>query len=314
MNGAEVNDILVFLAVVEGGSFVAGGRAFGLSRSAAGKAIARLEDRFAARLLNRTTRALDLTDAGRRLYEHGVAIRGAVEATEALSQSGTGTPRGIMRITLPDAFGRRVMLPLLRRYLDEWPDVQLEVSFSDRVTNLVEDGFDLAIRIDVSSPDRSLIARTVMTDEAVLSAAPAYLEARGTPTSTQSLNRHDLLFFASRNTRQTWRLLDTDGTWLRAQGKSRLRADSGAALRDAAVAGMGIALLPACLVEDDLGAGRLQRVLPKVDAGTVKVVALYPHKRLLDPKVRRFVDLIASSLAGARKRRPSRAMRRTSGT
>lgn len=310
MNGSEVNDVLLFLSVVESGSFVAGGRAFGLSRSAAGKAIARLEARFAARLLNRTTRALDLTDAGRRLYEHGVAIRGAVDATEALAKGGSGTPRGVLRVTLPDALGRRVMLPLLRRYLDAWPEVQLEVSFSDRVSSLVEEGFDLAIRIDVSSPDRSLVARTLMTEEAVLVAAPAYLESRGRPASIEHLGAHDLLFFASRSERQGWRLREADGTWARAQGRSRLRVDSGAALRDAALAGMGIALLPWCLVEDDVAAGALQRVLPRATAGTVKVVALYPHKRLLEPKVRRLVDLLASALAQTRKRNLPRAPRR----
>ncbi|NOU31405.1 MAG: LysR family transcriptional regulator [Polyangiaceae bacterium] len=309
MNGSEVNDVLLFLSVVESGSFVAGGRAFGLSRSAAGKAIARLEDRFAARLLNRTTRALDLTDAGRSLYENGLAMRAAIEATEAGASGSTGTPRGVLRITLPDALGRRVMLPLVRRYLDEWPEVQVEVSFSDRISNLVEDGFDLAVRIDVSSPDRSLVARTIMTDEAIVVAAPSYLDARGRPTSTQQLSTHDLLFFATRNERQAWRLLEADGTWVRAHGRSRLRVDSGAALRDAALAGMGIALLPACLVEEDIATGRLQRVLPRATAGTVKIVALYPHKRLLEPKVRHFVDLLASALAQARKRRPTPHLR-----
>ncbi len=302
MNASEINDVLLFLSVVESGSFVAGGRAFGLSRSAAGKAIARLESRFATRLLNRTTRALDLTDAGRTLYESAKAMRAAIDATEATASGSAGTPRGTVRLTLPDALGRRVMLPLLRGYLDSWPEVQLEVSFSDRVSSLVEEGFDLAIRIDVSSPDRGLVARTLMIDEAILVAAPGYLEARGKPASAEHLGAHELLFFATRGERQAWRLLEADGTWVRAQGRSRLRVDSGAALRDAALSGMGIALLPTCLVAEDLATGTLRRVLPRVGAGTVKVVALYPHKRLLDPKVRRLVDHLASALAASRQR------------
>jgi len=305
MNGSDVGDILVFLSVVESGSFVAGGRALGLSRSAAGKAVARLEARFGARLLNRTTRALDLTSAGQTLYDDGLTVRAALEATLTRASAGPGAARGTLRLTVPDAFGRRVVLPVVRRYLTEWPEVHVEMSFSDRIANLVEDGFDLAIRIGVTSPDKSLVARTVLVDEPVLCAAPAYLANHGRPSHVHHLARHDLLFFASRGERQGIRLRDPGGAWVRAQGKSRLRVDSGEALRDAAVAGMGIAFLPRFLVGDDLTAGALERVLPEVDGGKVKIVALYPHKRLLEPRVRRFIDLLVAALA------PKKGMPRT---
>jgi DNA-binding transcriptional LysR family regulator len=293
---ANLNEILVFMAVVDAGSFVAGGQALGLTRSAAGKAVSRLEDRLGTRLLNRTTRTLSLTDEGRTLYERGLRILAAVEDAEASVAGGSGTPRGVLRITVPDAFGRLVLLPLLSRYLDAWPDVQVEVSFTDRVADIVEEGFDLAVRIGNPTPDTRLVARVVARYKAVLCAAPSYLVQHGEPTHGDDLAAHDCLFFSSRTHRQSWRFRDAAGSWAKAPGRSRLRMDSGEALRDAAVAGLGIAFLPDFLVAEDLAAGRLQQVLPGLDPGAVEIVAIYPTRRLLEPRVRRFIDLMVEAL------------------
>lgn len=296
MIGSKVNDILVFLSVVDTGSFVAGGKAFGLSRSTAGKAVARLEDSYGARLLNRTTRSLDLTEEGRSLYEHGQAIRAAIEAADASIVGAPGTPRGTLRITAPDALGRRLLLPVVQRFMERWPEMQVEMSFSDRVDNIIESGFDLAIRIGVSSPDRSFIARRILTDEPVLCASPSYFDERDRPSTEEQLGLHDLLQFASRGERQGWRLGDEDGNRVRVQARVRLRLDSAEALREAALAGMGIALLPRFVIGGDIAAGRLEQVLPHVDTGTVPIVALYPHKRLLEPRVRHFIDMLIENL------------------
>lgn len=296
MIGSRVNDILIFMSVVETGSFVAGGRAFGLSRSTAGKAVARLEHSYGARLLNRTTRSLDPTDEGRSLYEHGRAIRAAIEAADASMARDSGLPRGTLRITAPDALGRRLCLPVVCEYLRRWPDTQIEMSVSDRVDNIVEQGFDLAIRVGVALPDQSFRSRTVWTDEPVLCAAPAYFEDRARPETVEQLSAHDLLQFSSQGERQGWRLMDEDGTWVRAQGRVRLRLDSAEALREAVLAGFGIALLPGILVRGDVADGRIERVLPAVNCGTLPIVALYPHKRLLEPRVRRFIDMLTEHL------------------
>ena len=226
MIGSKVNDILLFLSVVETGSFVAAGKMFGLSRSTAGKAIARLEEGYGARLLNRSTRALDLTEEGKRLYEHGLAIREAIEAADNSIASDSGVPRGVLRITAPDALGRRLLLPTVRRYLNAWPETQIEMSLSDRIDNIIEKGFDLAIRIGVSAPDQGFIARTLLRDEAILCAAPAYFDGRERPLNIEQLTRHDLIQFASRSERQGWHLQEEDGSWVRAQGEVRLRFDS----------------------------------------------------------------------------------------
>lgn len=296
MADSKVNDILVFLAVVDAGNFVAGGRTFGLSRSTAGKAVARLENSYGVRLLNRTSRSISLTDEGRKLHEHGLAIRAAIEATGAAMAGTPGVPGGLLRITAPDALGRKLLLPVVQQFLRQWPDVRVEVSFSDSVDNLVEEGFDLGIRVGVRLPDNGLVTRTILTDSPLLCAAPEYFNDRQRPTSIEQLGSHDLLQFASRGERQGWTLTDANGYRIAAPGKVRLRMDSAAALRDAALAGFGIALLPQLLLAEDIAAGRLERVLPQVACEDVPVLALYPHKRLLEPRVRQFIDLLVEQL------------------
>ncbi len=296
MQRANLSDIQVFMAVVDAGSFVAGGKAMGLSRSAAGKAVLRLEERLGTRLLNRTTRTLSLTDEGRTFYRHGLQIFATIDEAEASVAGTTGTPRGVLRLTVPDAFGRLVMLPLIGKYLEAWPEMQVEVSFTDRIEDIVDEGFDLAIRIGVTTSDSRLVSRVVARFKALLCAAPAYLAERGEPETVDDLATHDCLIFTSRNQRQAWRLPAEDGGWIRAQGRSRLRLDSGEALRDAAVAGLGIALLPDFLAAPDLAAGRLRQVLPDHQTADVNIVALYPDKRLLEPRVRRFIDLMTDEL------------------
>ncbi len=300
MAGSKVNDILVFLAVVEAGNFVAGGKAFGLSRSTAGKSITRLEDSYGVRLLNRTTRTLKLTEEGRKLYEHGLTIRSAIEAADASIKGEPGAPSGMLRITAPDALGRKLFLPIVQQYLTNWPEVRIEMSFSDPVNRLVEDGFDLAIRVGMSTPDNGLVARTLFSDEPLLCAAPAYFQNRARPASVEQLDSHDLIQFASSGERQAWTLTDEDGKPLSARGRVRLRMDSAEALREAALSGFGIVMLPEILVEEDIAAGRLERVLPRMRCEHIPILALYPHKRLLEPRVRHFIDLMVEQLGGRR--------------
>lgn len=293
---ANLNDIQVFMAVVDAGSFVAGGQAMGLSRSAAGKAVIRLEDRLGARLLNRTTRTLSLTDEGRAFYERGLQILASVDEAEASVAGRNSTPRGVLRLTAPAAFGRLVVLPLIRKYLRAWPDIQVEVSLTDRLADIVEEGFDLAVRIGVTAPDTRLVSRVVARYKAVLCASPSYLAERGEPLDMDALAGHDCLIFSSRNQRQSWRFRGEGCSWVKAHGRSRLRLDSGEAIRDAAIAGLGIGFLPDFLVAEDLAAGRLQQVLSGLEADDVKIVTIYPDKRLLEPRVRHFIDLMVEEI------------------
>ncbi|MBY5647465.1 LysR family transcriptional regulator [Rhizobium leguminosarum] len=296
MPRTNLNDILIFMAVVDAGSFIAGGQAVGLSRSAAGKAVIRLEDRLGVRLLNRTTRTLSLTEEGRMFYERGLRILVSVDEAEASVAGQDSTPRGVLRLTVDDTFGRLVVLPLLEKYLRAWPDIQVEVSFTDRLADIVEEGFDLAIRVGATATDTRLVSRVIATYKARLCASPSYLAERGEPRDVDDLAVHDCLISAGRNQRQGWRFRGEGGSWIKAQGRSRLRLDSGEAIRDAALAGLGIALLPDFLVTDDLAAGRLRQILADFETDDAKIVTLYPDKRLLEPRVRRFIDLIVEEL------------------
>ncbi|WP_417669302.1 LysR family transcriptional regulator [Roseibium sp.] len=296
MLGSKVNDILIFMSVVETGSFVAGGKAFGLSRSTAGKAIARLEESYGARLLNRSTRSLDLTDEGRRLYEHGQSLRQVLEETEADLTGADGVPSGTLRITAPDGLGRRLVLSVVKAYQTRWPDVHVMISLSDRVDNLLEKGFDLAIRISGNPPDSAFISRRVWTDKPMLCAAPSYFQNRDRPRNIEQLTTHELLHFFGKGERDRWLLCENGKDWVRANGTSRLSLDSGEALRQVAIDGLGIALLPRVLIAEDLASGRLEQVLPHVDCGEVNIYALYPHKRLLEPRVRHFIDMLAGRI------------------
>lgn len=293
---ANLNDIQVFMAVVDAGSFIAGSHAMGLSRSAAGKAITRLEERLGTRLLNRTTRALSLTDEGREFYQRGLQILASVDDAEASVAGTKSTARGVLRLTVPAAFGRLLLLPLLAKYLAAWPDVQVEMSFSDRLADLVDEGFDLAVRMGVTAPDTRLVSRVVAKYQTVLCASPTYLAKHGEPRDVDALTGHDCLLFSSRNQKQSWRLRDDQGIWVKAMGRSRLRLDNGEAIRDAALSGLGIAYLPDFLVNEELATGRLKQVLTGVEGEEVRIVTLYPNKRLLEPRVRRFIDLMVEEL------------------
>ena len=171
----NLNEMLIFMAVVDGASFVAGGQAMGLTRSAAGKAVARLEDNLGVRLLNRTTRTLSLTDEGRALYDQGLQILAAVDNAQSSIGQPSGTPRGLLRLTVPDAFGRRVLMPLVKKYLEAWPDVQVEVSFAHRMADPVEDHVDLAISLGAEHADLHLGSRVVARHKVALRASLASL-------------------------------------------------------------------------------------------------------------------------------------------
>ncbi|MDO3436480.1 LysR family transcriptional regulator [Rhizobium sp. CBN3] len=297
MPRTNLNDILIFMAVVDAGSFIAGGQTMGLSRSAAGKAVTRLEERLGARLLNRTTRALSLTDEGRVFYDQGLQILASVDEAEASIAGRSGVPRGVLRLAVSDVCGPLVMLPLLEKYLRTWPDVQVEVSFTDRPADILEDGFDLAIGIGAmsSAADSRLVTRVITSDKPRLCASPSYLTERGIPLDIEDLAAHDCLFFTNRGQSQGWRFR-SHGGWIKAQGHSRLRFDSGEAVRDACMAGLGIALLPDFVAAGDLAAGRLRQVLPDLETDDTKIVALYPDKGVLEPRVRCFIDLMIEEI------------------
>lgn len=296
MIGANLNDIAVFMAVAETGSFAAGARVSGLTRSAAGKAVSRLEDRLGVRLLNRTTRALSLTDEGRSFHAHGLRIIDAVDQAEASVASPTGVPRGVLRLSAPHAFGQRVIMPFIEKFLARWPEAQIEASFTDRLVDIVEEGFDLVIRFGGTTVDSRLVSRVLARDQYLIVASATYVDLYGRPSSLDELIEHPCLAFSSRGSRQQWRFKKTDGHWISAQIRSRLRLDSGEALHNAVARDLGIALMPNFLVGEDIRSGRFVHLLPEIPTETVEISAIYPDRRLLDARVRQFIDLLATGL------------------
>ncbi|TYC65090.1 LysR family transcriptional regulator [Stappia sp. BW2] len=299
---ASVEEIRAFVATVDAGSFIGGSRAIGLTRSAVGKAIARTEKRLGTRLLNRTTRALSMTDEGKLYYDHCKRILHLLEETDAIIGGDRGTPSGLLRLTVPTAFGRLHVLPLLHRYMAKWPDLRVDVSFSDRVEELVDGGYDLAVRIGIGSPDSQMISRVVAHHVGIFCAAPSYLDLRGRPEKPDDLLSHDCVVFRSETRRHPWRFRDDDGSWASISGRVRLRLDSGEAIRDAAIAGVGIINLPSFLVQEALVDGRLEQVLSGHETESVPIQAVYSSKLYLPAKVRCLVDLMSTEWAETRRR------------
>ena len=293
---SNLNDIAVFMAVADTGSFSAGARVSGLTRSAAGKAVSRLEDRLGARLLNRTTRALSLTDEGRSFYAHGLRVIDVVDQAEASVVSPTGALRGVLRLSAPHAFGQRIVMPVIENFLAQWPGTQIEASFTDRLVDVVEEGFDLVIRFGSTSVDSRLVSRIIARDRYLFVASADYVALHGKPSGVDDLASHRCLAFSSRGHRQQWRFRDLAGHWVSAHVRSRLRLDSGEALHNAIVRGLGIALMPSFLVAQDVASGRFVQLLPEIVTETIEISVNYPDRRLLDPKVRQFIDLLASGI------------------
>lgn len=268
----------------------------GLTGSAASKAVARLEARLGVRLLHRNSRAVSLTSEGERFRQSGKNILEAVDEAEASIAAPDGRPRGLLRLSVPDAFGRRVIMPLVNDYLERWPEVRIDIDFSDRPVDLVEEGFDLAIRIGGESAPDGIVSRVVAEYPVWFCAAPSYLERRGHPADAEALSAHDCILFRSRSRTQEWLGLSGSEHADKLLAHGRLRMNSAEAIRLAALAGLGIALLPSFLVDDEFATGHLVRLFPELGTQTVRVLCLYPSRRLVDPRVRTFIDNVSAAL------------------
>jgi len=283
-------DILTFVRAAEARSFTLAAERLGLSRSAVGKRVARLEERLGARLLHRTTRSITLSEEGWRFFDRCTSILAELDAAEADATARDATPKGCLRIDLPVSFGRLHVLPVLLRFLEEWPDLEANITFSDRYVDVVEEGLDVAIRIG-GATDSRLMTRILAQHQRVTCASPTYLARRGTPQTLEDLKRHDCLNFSHSGRPSEWFFRTDDGP-LRLAVDGRMRLDNAEALRDAAVAGEGIGQLATFLIGDQLRSGRLVAVLTPFAAPGEPIRALYPSARHLSPRVRRFIDAL----------------------
>jgi DNA-binding transcriptional LysR family regulator len=284
----RVKDINAFVHVAEAKSFTAAAERIGLSRSAVGKSVLRLEDRLGVRLLQRTTRSVSLTGEGAAFHERCVRILADLDEAEMSMLSHSQAPRGRLRLELPVSFGRLHVLPVLSQYMNKWPEISVNVSFNDRYVDLIDEGIDLAIRLG-GSDDGRLMTRLLAPHRLVTCASPAYLESQGVPRDVEQLAEHSCLAFVHGGRPVEWRF-NIDGQVHSVAINGRFSATNAEALRDATLAGYGIARLATFLISDDLRVGRLLPVLDCLSADGPSVRAVYPSRRHLSPKVRSFID------------------------
>ncbi|HKJ70455.1 MAG TPA: LysR family transcriptional regulator [Gammaproteobacteria bacterium] len=292
----RIGEMALFARVVQAGSFSAAARELDRTPSAVSKQIRRLEDRLGVRLLHRTTRRLSLSEAGRTLYQHARQAVAAAQAGEEAVARLQERPRGVLTVNAPVSFGSLHLAPVISDFLARYPEVSVDMTVDDRVLDLVESGFDVAVRI-AELPDSSLIARRLAPARHVVCAAPAYLARFGEPRTPADLARHNGLTYAYSRQGPEWPF-DGPGGPETVRVGGNLQVNHGDGLRAAAVAGLGIALLPTFIAGDDLRAGRLRPLLPGYRTRELSIYAVYPERRHLPAKVRAFVDFLVETFAG----------------
>lgn len=286
-----------FVAIVEGGSVTAAAEALGLPRPTVSRRLARLEERLGVRLLHRTTRRLKTTAEGRLLYARARRVVDAAHEAEAAVRRLDGTPRGLLRVSVPTSLPRETMGVWVAEYLAEYPEVELEFVASLDFVDLVADGFDIALRRGVRADD-TLIQRVLRVDASIAIASPDYLERRGVPTDVEALAEHEcILGHRTTGTEDDdWPL--SSGGRVRVSG--RFRSNQAELRLGAARAGLGIAVTSALIVREELEAGHLVHVLPDLVGTQERVSLVYVDREFVDPKVRSFVDFLSGRVGPPR--------------
>ena len=284
----------MYVAVVDGGSFATAADKLEISRAMVSKQIQKLEEHLGTRLMNRTTRRLSLTETGRAFYERSVQIMHDVEEAEQVAGHMTRTPQGVLRVTIPLSYGQHRLATIIGAYTQAYPQVQLDIALSDRKVDLIEDGFDLAVRIG-ALPQSDLIARKIGGVRSIVCASPGYVARHGAPQTPEQLRSHACLGYTLTGSGADWRFETPDGP-LVVPIAGPIRADNGDIIRLAALSGAGILFQPHFIVGDDLAAGRLVQLLPAWQSAELGVYAVYPSRKHLSAKVRTFVDFLAQAL------------------
>lgn len=286
----SLQGLLPFTHAVETGSFTRAAERLGITASAVGKAVALMEARLGTRLLNRTTRSLGVTPEGEAYYKACVEALTVLDIAQSQLAAHQEVPAGRLRIDLPLTFGRRCVAPILFEIAERFPDLTLDVSFTDRRVDLVPEGIDLAIRMGELDDRVGLVARQFYVQRWAVCAAPAYLGRHSRPQTINDLERHALIVYGRDGFISPWFIPDAAGRSRKYAPQGRIILGHGEPLLDAALAGCGIAYLPTWLVADELVSGRLERLLSPelVEAGPVH--AIWPATRTLAPKIRIVVD------------------------
>ncbi|GAB3372401.1 LysR family transcriptional regulator [Azotobacter armeniacus] len=291
---SQLEDMRLFITVLDCKSFTAAAELMGLSKQFVSRRLIQLEARLGVRLINRSTRKLDVTSLGQAYYESAKKILKDVdEAEQAISQQ-RATPRGALRLSAPVSFGTLYLSSLLPGFLKRYPDIFIELDLSDRTVDMLDEGYDMAVRIGVLA-DSSLIARALCSSEMVTCCSPAYLERRGAPQTPAELRQHDCLVYGHSKS-VDW-IYRRDGQPERIAVRGRYRVNNGELVCDAAVAGLGLALLPTFIAGRHIKSGALVTVLDEFQPSPLKVYAVYPQHRQVSVLIRVFSDYLHEMLS-----------------
>jgi DNA-binding transcriptional LysR family regulator len=293
----KFEDIQAFIAVVDAGSFTAAANRLGAAKSAVSRRISALEQRLGVQLLRRTTRALNLTETGKRFYEHGARILADLEEAEAAVQQEHGELRGTLRFALPMSFGVRHMCGPIAAFSKKHPRVRFDLDLNDRRVDLIEDNFDVALRIGHLS-DSTLIARRLFEIRTVVCASPNYLSIHGAPETPDDLQNHQCLVYSNLADPDRMNYKDADGIKGSVKVKVAMSASSGDFLLNAAAHGMGVVMQPTFIAAESIRRGNLVPVLTDYSWPVSPAYAVYPPTRHLSYRVRAFIDFLVERFAG----------------
>lgn len=291
-------EMQTFAAVVDAGSFVRAAESLDISKAAVSRYVADLEARLGVRLLHRTTRKLSLTEEGRAFHGRCKALLGELEDAESEITASSAQASGLVKVNVPVTFGILHLAPLWCDFMAANPRVTLDVTLSDRVVDLVDDGYDLAVRIG-SLPNSTLVSRKLASTRLVLCASPAYLKKHGRPKKPADLVEHTVIAYSLLATGDHWELNGPGGK-VKVQVRPVMRTNSGDTCRAAALKGQGIILQPSFLVEEDLRSGALVEFMPQYRAGEFGIYAVYPSRQYVSAKVRLLIEFLSKALGKAR--------------
>lgn len=286
-------EMSVFTAVVEAGSFIGAADSQNMSKAAVSRHINALEQRLGVRLLQRTTRRLSITEAGRLFYQRSKEVLSALEEAESEVSLQTREPSGLIRVNVPLTFGVLHLAPLWGQFLAAHPKVDLDISLNDRVVDLVNEGYDLAVRIGIL-PSSALVSRKLASTRSVLCASPAYLTRHGTPKHPRDLINHDIIAYTNWSARDEWPFDGPEGK-IQVRVKPRVQSNNGDTSRAIALRHGGILLEPSFLVDDDIRRGDLVELMPEYRSIEMGIYAVYPTRKQMPLKVRRLVDFLVEA-------------------
>ena len=286
-----------FIRVVEAGSITGAADRLGVAKSAVSRRLKELEGHLGVELFHRTTRRMNLTETGRAYYHQSVRILEDVLEAELSTSQAHGTLKGCLKIALPASFGLMHMGPAINEFLQEHPEIEFDLDFNDREVDLIQEGFDLAIRI-ANLPDSSLIARRLAPIHTVICASPGYLEKIGNPQSLDELSNHRCLVYSLLHDFEHWQLTDAKGEVIKTKIHPYLKSTTGEFIRDAAVEGVGIGLMPSFIVYKEIESGALVPLLTEYKTPQIDAYAIYPQTRHLSQRVRSFVDFLVKRFEG----------------